>query len=79
MASDSTGGGTFRLLEINGFKTDIVGDCYEVLVFFSGTEQDGYKLLRQIEEVFKVNEGTSIDIKNDKGLINIKRRIIKRT
>lgn len=34
VASDSTGGGTFRLLEINGFKTDIVGDCYEVLVFF---------------------------------------------
>ncbi len=75
VASDSTGGGTFRLLEIDGFKTDIVGDCYEVLVFFSGTEQDGYKLLQQIESVFKVNEGTSIDIKNDKGLINIKRRI----
>ena len=74
--SDSTGGGTFRILEIDGFKTDIVGDCYAVLAFFDSNIIDGQKLLHDIIAIFDSNEGFMVDIKDDgKGLINVKRNV----
>lgn len=72
--SDSTGGGTVRLREIDGFDVAIVGDCYEFLVLTVGDEVENNNLLQKIIALFGIHEGYSVSTKEKKGLINIKCR-----
>ena len=70
--ADSTGGGTVKLLEIDGFPVSIVGDCYELLVRTEGSEND--KCAAELEGLFSECEGISVSTAGGKGLINLKQR-----
>jgi L-serine dehydratase len=72
--SDSTGGGTIRLLEIDGFPVDIVGDCYELIVSADCDEAGSESVKNEITGLFDSNEGVSVSLRDGKGLINLKRR-----
>lgn len=70
--ADSTGGGTVKLLKINGFDVEIVGDCYELLIQVPETE--GEELKVTLENLFDLNEGVKTSYFNGNIMINIKRR-----
>lgn len=72
--SDSTGGGTVKLLAIDGFDVAIVGDCYELIVRTDCGEAESEALLSELKACTSQNEGTSLSVKEGKGLINIKYR-----
>lgn len=72
--SDSTGGGTVKLLEIDGFPVSIIGDCYELLIRTNGTEEENTHLCESIQKKVQPDEGASVATKENKGLINIKQR-----
>lgn len=56
--SDSTGGGTVKLLNIDGFDVSIVGDCYEILIFINNNEEDLLAtVVNKLNEFFPDNEG----------------------
>ena len=73
--SDSTGGGTVKLLSIDGFDVEIVGDCYELIIYTNCGAKQNDILKNTIIEIFDSNEGVTVSSKENKGLINIKRRI----
>ncbi|WP_409969386.1 L-serine ammonia-lyase, iron-sulfur-dependent, subunit alpha [Bengtsoniella intestinalis] len=70
--SDSTGGGTVKLLAIDGFEVSIVGDCYELIVRTDLDEVHNQQLKNHLVSLFEKNEGTSVSTVNGKGLLNIK-------
>ena len=49
--SDSTGGGTVKLLEVDGFPVSIVGDCHEILVFTDCSKEESEELMREMLKV----------------------------
>lgn len=73
--SDSTGGGTVKLLNIDGFDVSVVGDCYEILVFINNNDEDFLAAaVNELNKIFSDNEGLATSIFGEKALINIKRR-----
>ena len=72
--SDSTGGGTVKLLSIDGFDVGIVGDCYELIIRTEGSESENDAICKQVCDMSDNNEGVSICTQGSKGLINIKYR-----
>ena len=48
--SDSTGGGTVKLLKYNDFELNIVGDCYELLIFADKCNFE--KLSEKLKNIF---------------------------
>ena len=72
--SDSTGGGTVKLLEVDGFPVSIVGDCYEILVFTDCSKEESEELMREMLKVLPQDEGTFVSEKSGESLINIKLR-----
>lgn len=72
--SDSTGGGTVKLLEIDGFPVSIIGDCYELIVRTDCGELENQSLYDSLRSMAQSNEGGTVSTVNDKGLINIKFR-----
>lgn len=70
--SDSTGGGTVKLLQVDGFPVAIVGDCYEVLIFTDHCEEDAQKLMAQLQSELLADEGNAISTYEGKSLINYK-------
>ena len=72
--SDSTGGGTVKLLQVDGYPIAIVGDCYEVLVFTDCSEEEAEKLMVKLQDELPADEGNMISCNNGKCLINLKQR-----
>lgn len=72
--TDSTGGGTVKLLKIDGFDVEIVGDCYELIVRADGGQDECEAILADITALFQNDEGSSISCVDGKGLINLKQR-----
>ena len=72
--SDSTGGGTVKLLKIDEFDVEIVGDCYELIVWADRSETHAQDLCSEIQSLSALDEGHSISEKSGKCLINIKYR-----
>lgn len=72
--TDSTGGGTVRLLKINGFDVSITGDCFELVLQSEASGNSAEELMQACLSLFSENEGSSLSA-GDKGcLINIKSR-----
>jgi len=73
--SDSTGGGTVKLLQVDGFEVAIVGDCYELLITVDSTD---VKIVEGIKQAvlshFTANEGLSVSESGGRSLINVKLR-----
>lgn len=73
--SDSTGGGTVRLLEIDGFDTDIVGDCYELVFKMKASRKDALAYAGNLLEYYVTNEGVVVSgEQNGICLVNLKAR-----
>lgn len=72
--TDSTGGGTVKLMEIDGYGVEIVGDCYELLVFGNVVSSEAKALLEKCQALFKESEGCSMSQNGWGCLINIKCR-----
>jgi L-serine dehydratase len=72
--SDSTGGGTVKLLNIDGFDVSVVGDCYEILIFTDNNEDFLAAAIDKLNNIFADNEGFATSSSGEKALINIKRR-----
>ncbi|OUO76785.1 hypothetical protein B5F53_16195 [Blautia sp. An249] len=72
--SDSTGGGTVRLMSFNGYDVDIVGDCYELILLTSCGREGSEHVLEEALKLVGANEGTSVSAKEESGLVNIKTR-----
>jgi len=69
--TDSTGGGTFKILAIDGFETAIVGDCYELIVYAdTADEQSIVKMKADVASLFDSYEGASTSSVNGKTLMN---------
>ena len=68
--SDSTGGGTVKLLEIDGFSVSIVGDCHELLIRTHGENTEDLK--KNLSNKFIKNEGVFSSTFNGNTMINIK-------
>lgn len=72
--TDSTGGGTVKLLSIKGFPVAIVGDCYELLVEADLAGPQANDLAETIKSFFQTNEGSSVSSQGGQSLINVKQR-----
>ncbi|MCU6748225.1 MULTISPECIES: L-serine ammonia-lyase, iron-sulfur-dependent, subunit alpha [Lachnospiraceae] len=72
--SDSTGGGTVKLLEIDGFEVAIVGDCYELIIRTDSAEKENEEIKNKVCAMFPSNEGVSVSTVNGQGMINIKQK-----
>ncbi len=68
--SDSTGGGTVKLLKFNGFDIGMVGDCYEIFALCSLQALTAVR--NELLELMPSNEGVSVSEQNEKALINLK-------
>ena len=70
--SDSTGGGTVKLFEIDGFAVSIVGDCYELLAeTATDSKEKSEALAERIAGLFDSNEGSSVSTHNGAAMINV--------
>jgi L-serine dehydratase len=70
--SDSTGGGTVKLLKINGFDVAIVGDCYELLVRGPIDKKQESELF--LKYIFSINEGFYSTVNDKEFMVNVKSR-----
>lgn len=68
---DSTGGGTFKIREINGCNVDITGDSYELLVFYD-IKSNYSKAIKDILNELKDINGYNISITGDMCILEIK-------
>jgi len=73
--TDSTGGGTVKILSINGFPVSIVGDCYELVIMADLGEAAAHDLAEKIKSKFKTDEGASVSGQGETSLINLKQRL----
>ena len=64
----SLGGGSFEIQEIEGFKVNICGDYYELLLF--NNKNDG--IPKVLNDLFPHNQSISESINGDNRLINLK-------
>ena len=69
--SDSTGGGTVKLLQIDGFEVGIVGDCYELIVYTDCGEAGSKALIEKIQAMDAGKEGATCSTVEGRSLINI--------
>ena len=73
--SDSTGGGTVKLLQVDDFEVAIVGDCYELMIYI---DSEDTKVIEAVKESaaskFDNNEGVSYSTAKGRALLNIKLR-----
>lgn len=73
--SDSTGGGTLKLLKIDGFDVSIVGDCFELLIDIMSTDPAGIsRIEKQVVALFTANEGVSTSTNEGRTMLNVKLR-----
>ncbi len=72
--TDSTGGGTVKLLKINGFDVSITGDCFEVIIQSEEKDDNAQKLKERCLSLVEDNEGFSLSTNDTGCLINIKSR-----
>lgn len=73
--SDSTGGGTVKLLKVDEFEIAIVGDCYELLLYINSANAQELESIKSIVgSKFINNEGITTSTVNNKSLLNIKLR-----
>lgn len=72
--TDSTGGGTVKLLEIDGYDVSITGDCYELLVFGQNVGEQAKQLYENCCALFNHPEACKMAVKDNGCLINIKSR-----
>jgi L-serine dehydratase len=68
MTALSTGGGMVEIIEIDGFKVSILGDCYETLIFLNSAGREAFEFLScrvEADEVVLYEHGgtTLIEIK----------------
>ncbi|MGL4607597.1 MAG: L-serine ammonia-lyase, iron-sulfur-dependent, subunit alpha [Eubacteriaceae bacterium] len=71
--SDSTGGGTVKLLKVNDFEISIVGDSYELLCFLESSDEERIeKVKKELINLFEKNEGCNCSKASGHSLINIK-------
>lgn len=73
--ADSIGGGNIRLLSIDGFDVVLTGDCFELIVYVDGNKEENAAIEKIIVGMFEDNEGHSFSTVQEKGLVNVKRRI----
>lgn len=72
--TDSTGAGTFRILKIDDFDVDIVGDCYELLIRADLHVAPQQELSQKIFALFPEYEAHHVAVCHEKALIQIKLR-----
>ena len=72
--SDSTGGGTVRLLKIDEFDVDIVGDCFELIIRTDCGEEGSQAIMNEALAQLPPDEGSYVSVCGGRGLINIKQR-----
>ncbi len=73
--TDSTGGGTVKLLKVDEFDVAIVGDCYELLVFVDSAEQAEISRVEfELLERIHGNEGITASVAGSSALVNVKLR-----
>ena len=73
--SDSTGGGTVKLLKVDDFDISIVGDCFELLVYINSSDPQVIEAIKKmVESKFVEHEGIAIATVENKSLLNIKLR-----
>lgn len=72
--SDSTGGGTVKLLKIDEFDVAIVGDCYELIVYTECGQEESEVIARNIQALTPADEGSSVSCTKGRSLINLKYR-----
>lgn len=73
--SDSTGGGTVKLLKVDEFDISVVGDCYELMTYVNSSNIQELENIKSIvTSKFLNNEGINMVTVNDKSLLNIKLR-----
>lgn len=72
--SDSTGGGTVKLLKIDDFDVSITGDCYELIVRADCDTAELGHICTYIQALNDRDEGSSISAREERGLINLKYR-----
>ncbi|SHF04812.1 L-serine ammonia-lyase, iron-sulfur-dependent, subunit alpha [Lactonifactor longoviformis] len=72
--SDSTGGGTVKLLKIDDFDVSIVGDCYELIVRADCDTAELGHICTYIQALNGRDEGSSVSALEGRGLINLKYR-----
>lgn len=71
---DSTGGGTVKLLKIDGFDTAITGDSHELLIEVEVTGSEAKALCEKCLALFDNHEGFTLSENGHATLINIKSR-----
>ncbi|MEG2210335.1 MAG: L-serine ammonia-lyase, iron-sulfur-dependent, subunit alpha [Eubacterium sp.] len=72
--SDSTGGGTVKLLKIDGYDTDITGDCFELLIRTDALGEPAEQLMQECLKKIPTHEGYTLSQDQQGSLINIKSR-----
>ncbi|MEG6521028.1 L-serine ammonia-lyase, iron-sulfur-dependent, subunit alpha [Desulfotomaculum sp. 1211_IL3151] len=73
--SDSMGGGTVKLLQVDGFDISVVGDCYELIIHIhSANTKELENIKNTVASKFINNEGITLSTVNNKSLFNIKLR-----
>ena len=73
--SDSTGGGTVKLFNIDGFDVSMVGDCYELLIEIMSTDPaDVARMETSVVALFAAHEGVSTSTHQGRTLLNVKLR-----
>ncbi len=72
--SDSTGGGTVKLLKFNGFDISILGDCFELCLIIENNEENTIspELLSDLTALFAENENCMQSSKDNLSLLNFK-------
>lgn len=70
--ADSTGSGTIKILEVDGFETSIIGDCFELLI--KCHKNNSEKIEQYLKEMYIENEGLYKSFKENLCLINLKTR-----
>lgn len=72
--TDSTGGGTVKLLKIDGYEVSITGDCHELLIFGDVAGEQARHLSEACGALLENNEACSLFLGDSGCLINIKSR-----
>ena len=72
--TDSTGGGTVKILAVDGFETAITGDCYEMLIFAAVAGGAADTLFDTCKGIAGTLEGAHLSQKEGRSLVNLKTR-----
>ena len=71
----STGGGMIEIINFNGFRLSMRGDCFETLACFSSVS--GESISRILESIYRENKGLSVSVieAENQFLLRIKTRV----